>query len=193
MANIIRNWKMIRSCAFLLGMGILTAAVSRYNSARAEDLQKLQELTPSSSLSAPVLVQISGLEQKKVHLPMQPGKPYMLHLWATWCVPCREELPQLAAFLKKEPQLPIVPVALESGEPERVRTFLPRLHAETLPIWTAERQDITPFLTSVSEPGLPMTLLIDALGRVRSISDGGVDWAAADAARVVRALLQSVQ
>ncbi|WP_166651604.1 MULTISPECIES: TlpA disulfide reductase family protein [Acetobacteraceae] len=191
--DMIRNWKKIRTCAVLAGWLSVAAAGLWHNCVRAEALQSLQELEPEPALSAPVTLAIAGLGGTKASLPMKAGKPYMLHLWATWCTPCREELPQLAAFLDRNPDLPVIPVALDSGSPEHVQAALPRLHAEGLPVWTAERQAVDPFLKSLREPGLPMTLLIDAQGQVRAISDGGVEWKDAAAASTVRSLLHQVE
>ncbi|MCX5615854.1 TlpA family protein disulfide reductase [Bombella sp. TMW 2.2559] len=189
----IRNWKKIRTCAVLAGWLSVAAAGLWHNYAQADALQSLQELEPEPPLSAPVMLPVTGLGGTKATLPMQAGRPYMLHFWATWCTPCREELPRLAAFLDKNPDLPVIPVALDSGLPEQVQATLPRLHAEGLPVWTAARQNVEPFLKSLQEPGLPMTLLIDAQGQVRAISDGGVDWKETGAAGTVRSLLHQVE
>lgn len=189
----IRNWKKIRMCAVLAGWLSVAAVGLWHNSAQAEALQSLQELEPEPALSAPAMLPVTGVGGTKATLPLRAGKPYMLHLWATWCIPCREELPKLVAFLDKNPDLPIIPVALDSGSPEKVQASLPRLHAEGLSVWTADHQNVEPFLKSLKEPGLPMTLLIDAQGQVRAISDGGVDWQEAGAASMVRSLLHQVE
>ncbi|MCX8666570.1 TlpA family protein disulfide reductase [Acetobacteraceae bacterium B3987] len=189
----IRNWKKIRMCAVLAGWLSVAAVGLWHNSAQAEALQSLQELEPEPALSAPAMLPVTGVGGTKATLPLRAGKPYMLHLWATWCIPCREELPKLVAFLDKNPDLPIIPVALDSGSPEKVQAALPRLHAEGLSVWTADHQNVEPFLKSLKEPGLPMTLLIDAQGQVRAISDGGVDWQEAGAASMVRSLLHQVE
>lgn len=179
--------------AVCLALASVAAVGLGHNYAQAEGLQNLQELEPEPALSAPVMLPITGLAGQKATLPLHEGRPYMLHLWATWCLPCREELPALNTLLKAHPELPIVPVALDSGTPEQVAAALPRLHAEGLPVWVAEHQHVQPFIKSVKEPGLPMTLLIDARGQVRAISDGGVNWADSQAVSTIHTLLQEAE
>ncbi|MXV44548.1 redoxin domain-containing protein [Saccharibacter sp. 17.LH.SD] len=187
-------WKKIDRRFFTYSVAILAAGSVLYNSAQAEELQKLQELEVQAPLSAPFTLSLMGENQAKETLPLKAGQPYLLHLWATWCVPCREELPQLAAFLKAHPDLPIVPVAMDSGTPERVRAFVQqRLHLEAFPVWTADKHQVHQALARLSEPGLPMTLLVDAQGRIRAVSDGGVAWNAPDATQTVTHLLKEAQ
>ncbi|WP_196424770.1 TlpA disulfide reductase family protein [Bombella sp. ESL0378] len=188
-----RYLKKIRVGAVCLALLTVAAVGVRHNYAQADGLQNLQELEPEPALSAPVMLPVTGVAGQKATLPLHENKPYMLHLWATWCLPCREELPKLAALLKAHPDLPIVPVALDSGSAEQVVAALPRLHAVGLPVWVAEREHVQPFIKTVKDPGLPMTLLIDASGQVRAISDGGVTWDEAQAASIIRNLLQETE
>ena len=52
------------------------------------------------------------------------GQPVLLHFWATWCAPCREELPSLLQLARSEPRLRVVALSLDSDWPA-VRAFFP--------------------------------------------------------------------
>ncbi|GGH16749.1 hypothetical protein GCM10007036_17680 [Alsobacter metallidurans] len=102
------------------------------------------------------------------------GRPVVLHVFATWCEPCREELPVLAA-VAAEPDAPAV-VAVALAEPaSRVRGFLDKLalHFETALVDDA-RATVKRWGVSI----LPTSILIDAAGAPRWKAEGPVDWRA---------------
>lgn len=181
------RWIVTFSAAILAIGGVL------HNSARAEEMQKLQELDVQAPLSAPFTLNVQGLKHTQ-HSPAMPaGKPYLLHLWATWCGPCRLELPQLMQFMREHPAQPILPVAIDSGDPERVESFLQRLSLHDFPVWVGDQSVIQAALSKLSETGLPMTLLIDGQGRIRAVSDGGIEWQAPQTDSALQTLLREAQ
>lgn len=115
------------------------------------------------------------------------GKPLLLNFWATWCPPCRAEMPtlqQLAEIYGPE-QLQVLAVNVGEG-PRRIAryvqasglnlTVLLDTHSEIAKAWEAS--------------ALPTTYLIDAQGRPRQRVRGELDWTGREAAALVEPLLR---
>lgn len=97
------------------------------------------------------------------------GSPVVVNLWASWCGPCREEIPAISAFADTHPDVQVVGVAVE--DPERsARDFAAQIGASyPLGMGTTEFEDAYPNL------GLPATYVIDESGTVTEIFNGIVD------------------
>ncbi|NCP18241.1 MAG: DsbE family thiol:disulfide interchange protein [Erythrobacter sp.] len=89
------------------------------------------------------------------------GKPRLLNVWATWCVPCIAEAPQLMELADRG--VPIVGVAIRD-EPEAIAKFL-----ETYgdPYEAVARDDIAELQLAVGSSGVPETFVIDGKGVIR--------------------------
>ena len=88
------------------------------------------------------------------------GTPVVLNFWASWCGPCRRELPALAAFAKAHPEIQVIGVDYQD-DVEAARTFA----AENGATWPSVVDD-GPIGAAYEVPGLPATYLIDAQGRI---------------------------
>ena len=96
------------------------------------------------------------------------GKPVVVNLWATWCPPCRREMPALMRFAEKNPQVAVVLV----NQGEEAVTVAAYLQQETLPshaVWLDPRSDMGVF---VGQQALPTTLFFDARGRLQEVRVG---------------------
>lgn len=103
------------------------------------------------------------------------GKTLLLNIWATWCVPCREEMPTLDA-LEAElggPFFEVVPLSIDRAGPEVVRKFYAEIGIEHLGLYidTSMRASF-----ALQAPGLPTTLLIDSEGRELGRLVGPAEW-----------------
>jgi cytochrome c biogenesis protein CcmG, thiol:disulfide interchange protein DsbE len=92
-----------------------------------EDLTGLKDETaPRLGYRAPDF-ELPDLEGQKVTLSALRGKPILLNFWATWCPPCRQEMPELQEFHRRYGDQ-IVLVGVNWGEdPKTVKAFLDRL------------------------------------------------------------------
>lgn len=117
------------------------------------------------------------------------GKTVLLNLWATWCAPCREEMPALDALQDQlgGNDFQVLPVSIDRGGPEKPLNFYQEIAIKHLPFFQDETMGIFNELKKKSLAfGLPATLLIDADGCVVGKLNGPADWAGEDAVRLVK-------
>ena len=115
-------------------------------------------------------------EGKEVKLADFHGRYMLVNLWATWCGPCINELPELAKLQKALPQdrVTVVPVdVLERLEADKLGDFLKMHDAEGLPVYVdKDRATQRGFVANE----LPLTVLIDADGHEVARASGGQKW-----------------
>jgi thiol-disulfide isomerase/thioredoxin len=113
----------------------------------------------------------------------------LINLWATWCVPCVREMPQLDALAGAlEGEVRVITVSQDVRGAEVVTPFFARSGLKRLEPWldpdTALSAQFTP------EGALPLTILFDARGREVLRVVGGYDWGSPEAAKLVRDALK---
>jgi thiol-disulfide isomerase/thioredoxin len=103
------------------------------------------------------------------------GKAVLLNLWATWCVPCREEMPTLDRLQARlgGNDFEVVAVSLDRGGPERPADFLAEIGATHLAVYLA---DTVAVRRAIGVFGLPATLFIDREGREVHRVVGPAEW-----------------
>lgn len=114
------------------------------------------------------------------------GRPLLVNVWATWCGPCRVEMPSLNALAARLAPQGLRFVALNHGEmPERVRQFL----AEVPVHGTVLLDRSQALLKAWGAQALPATFVLDATGRPRLWAQGERDWERPElAAQILQAL-----
>jgi thiol-disulfide isomerase/thioredoxin len=117
------------------------------------------------------------------------GKVVVLNLWATWCAPCREEMPSLdrlqARFADQE-DVVVLALSVDRAGPERVREFLDEVGVQRLHVYRDPKAAAT---RALKVPGLPATLLIDRQGREAGRVLGIAQWDGPAAVAAVERLL----
>jgi thiol-disulfide isomerase/thioredoxin len=116
------------------------------------------------------------------------GKVVVLNLWATWCAPCREEMPSLDRLQARFAGQDVVVLALsvDRAGPERVREFLDEVGVRHLHVYRDPQAAAT---RSLKVPGLPATLLVDRQGRETGRVLGIAQWDGPAAVAAVEQLL----
>ncbi|GBR06516.1 TlpA disulfide reductase family protein [Gluconobacter cerinus] len=180
----------------LLSGGLsLAAAASLRNSARAEDRPKpiVPSLEPGAARLAPLELKLQRPEGGSRALSAWRGTPFVLHVWATWCAPCKHELPQLDAFMKAlGDDSPIVPVAMASHGPGAVAAFLKAQNLTHIDPWSADAHEFQSWLGD-KPLSFPSTYLIDAEGRLRAVIEGETDWGAPESVAQFRKVIAALK
>jgi thiol-disulfide isomerase/thioredoxin len=129
---------------------------------------------------------------KKLALADFRGKTVLLNLWATWCVPCRKEMPTLDALEQKlgSPNFQVVAVNIDTRDPDKPRTFLKDIGVRDLTYYADPSAKSFQDLKAVGRAfGMPTTLLVDPNGCEIGTIAGPAEWASDDALKLIRAAL----
>lgn len=147
----------LRAIGFVLGATLL-----------ASNLVSAEERTTAPGFT------LQNLTAAEVSLSDYRGKVVLLNFWATWCMPCRQEMPGMESLWKKYQHrgLVIIAVSTEEGSPARVQSFVKRLKL-SFPIALDPDATVSD-LYQVS--GLPVSFLIDQQGRIAAKITGSEDW-----------------
>ena len=128
-----------------------------------------------------------NLDGAKVDLKDLQGRVVVLNFWATWCGPCKAELPSLVRLKDKLAGKPFALVALNDGDsPDKIARYL-RSAKLDLPVWLDTEDTISTGAWRVH--GLPMTFVIDARGHVRYSVIGERDWSDGESLKVIESLM----
>ena len=105
------------------------------------------------------------------------GKVLVVNFWATWCPPCREEMPGFSRLQRKLSAKGVQFVGIGVDDADKIRQFVKDFPV-AYPLWVADldTMDLTRDLGNNTE-GLPFTLLIDRTGQVRMAHAGYMDEA----------------
>lgn len=117
------------------------------------------------------------------------GKVVLLNIWATWCGPCREEMPTLDRLQAKlgGPDFQVVALSIDQEGIFAVKKFYEELGLETLDIYVDESMRAPSLLGVI---GIPATLLIDGEGREVGRKLGPAEWDSAEVVAEIRRHLE---
>ena len=120
------------------------------------------------------------------------GKTVLVNLWATWCVPCRKEMPALDALQTKleGPNFEVVAINIDTRDPDKPKTFLKEANLTRLGYFNDQKAKVFQDLKSIGRAlGMPTSVLVDAQGCEIATIAGPAEWGSDDAVKLVKAAL----
>jgi thiol-disulfide isomerase/thioredoxin len=125
---------------------------------------------------------------QEIDLSNWKGRVVVLNLWATWCTPCKKEMPDLAKLQEAlgGPDFEVVALSVDRKGLEASQAFLKEIGVTNL---AAYSEPEAKSLAALQALGLPATILIDRRGKEAARLLGPADWASLEAQEMVKALL----
>lgn len=167
------------------GNGIIKIEPLNKGAAPAEDSGIGKFVRKSTPEPLPAIKFLDGAEQP-VGLEAFKGRVVLLNLWATWCAPCRKEMPALdrlqGALGGKD--FEVVAISLDRAGAGPSKKFLDETGVKNLKLYIEPTAKLGAELKAI---GLPVTILIDRAGREIGRLVGPAEWDHADAQALVRA------
>jgi peroxiredoxin len=131
---------------------------------------------------------LPAVDGKQVSLQDYRGKVVFLNFWATWCIPCREEMPALERLhqtYRQSQDFAVISIDYKESA-EQVQAFFQK-HALTFPALLDQSGSVSrDYLVS----GMPTTYLIGRDGMLLARGVGGRDWTRAEALALIKALVK---
>ena len=121
------------------------------------------------------------------------GRTVLLNLWATWCVPCRKEMPALDALQGKlgSGDFEVVSINIDTRDTDKPRDWLKDNGVHTLAYYADHSAKVFQDLKAIGKAfGMPTTLIVDPNGCELASLAGPAEWASDDALKLVTAALR---
>ena len=172
---------------FALGQGESPAVAERDFTAFAEmregDMLKLQFGADRGSD-----VEFLSEDGDPLTLAAYEGKHVVLNFWATWCAPCRKEMPHLSELQAElgGDDFEVVTVATGVNQRPAMQRFLAEIGVDNLPLHTDGNSALARDMGVI---GLPVTLILDPEGQEVARLIGDADWASDNAKDILRTLI----
>ena len=120
------------------------------------------------------------------------GRTVLVNLWATWCVPCRKEMPALEGLQTRlgGENFEVVAINIDTRDPEKPKNFLRDAHLTRLGYFSDEKAKVFQDLKAIGRAlGMPTSVLVDGQGCEIATISGPADWDSDDAIRLIKAAM----
>ena len=189
-----RSSRRFRSTMALAGLVVLAASAIGIYLATDERTMSTGPDTRSgvgwASAPQPVAdIRFQDADGKPYTLSNFRGKVVLLNVWATWCAPCRKEMPALDRLQQKlgGAEFEVIALSIDGGGAAAVRRFYDEIGIHTLTIYVDPTTEATGKLRAL---GIPTTLLLDREGRERWRKTGPAEWDSPEIMESLRARLR---
>ncbi|MDD9706402.1 TlpA disulfide reductase family protein [Seohaeicola sp. SP36] len=171
--------------ALALGANTALADVAALEALRDGDMKKLNfHSTPQPVSDTPFATWEGGEGQ----LSDYAGKHIVLNFWATWCAPCRKEMPQLSQLQAElgSDSFEVVTIATGRNPPQAMQRFFEEIGVDNLPLHMDPKQALA---REMAVMGLPITVILNPEGQEIARMRGDADWSSDSAKAIVSALI----
>jgi thiol-disulfide isomerase/thioredoxin len=121
------------------------------------------------------------------------GKTVLVNLWATWCVPCRKEMPALDSLQAKlgGKDFEVVAINIDTRDPEKPKAFLKEANLTRLGYFSDQKAKVFQDLKGIGKAlGMPTSILVDPEGCEIANIAGPAEWASDDAIKLIKAAVR---
>jgi thiol-disulfide isomerase/thioredoxin len=162
-ASYVLAWVGMSVASVVAMVGLMLSGIS---------MDKLLQGPPLTRTHTPARYEgtLKGLDHKEIPLASLKGKVIVLNKWATWCGPCRFEMPSLQRLHEQVKNQGIVVLAVSDEETDRVAKFI-RSKGYTFPVYTSK--DLPAMYES---PTIPATFILSASGELAATHNGASKW-----------------
>ncbi len=146
----------------------------------------------SQAPKPPPGISFAGPDGQAMSLASFKGKTILVNLWATWCVPCREEMPALDRLQAElgGPDFQVVAINVDTRNREKPKAWLQENGIRNLAYHADPEGKLLQVLQKSGHVvGLPTTFVVDALGCEVALLKGPAEWASTDAVAFMKAAL----
>ena len=180
----LRNLVVVLYTSLMLGANAGHADVAAADAARAGDMRKV--VFAATPVVLPEIGVVDATEA--VHsLAEYKGQWVLLNFWATWCAPCRAEMPTLQALdSAMGDDFSVVTVATGRNSVEGIDKFFGEVGITTLPKLRDPKSELA---RNMGVLGLPLTVILNPEGQEVARLIGDADWNSADAKAMLTALM----
>ena len=170
--------------ALILAANAAAAGPAELQAAATGDMRKLAFHEVPKEVPDAALGSVDG---DGARLSDYAGEPVVLNFWATWCAPCREEMPSLDRLqAEMGDRLEVVTVATGRNTAAGIRRFFEEEGIDNLPMLTDPDQQLA---RGMAVLGLPVTVILDAEGREIARLTGGAEWDTPEAKAILEVVL----
>lgn len=170
-----------------LGLSANTALadMSRIAEMREGDMKKLvlhSEPLPSATAT------FTAEDGSEMMLSQYHGKYVLLNFWATWCAPCRKEMPMLSDLQTElgGDAFEVVTIATGRNAPPAMKKFFDEIGVDNLPLHRDPKQKVA---REMGVFGLPVTIILDPDGNEVARMTGDADWSSDNAKAILATLI----
>jgi thiol-disulfide isomerase/thioredoxin len=154
----------------LLGFGILSLASQK----AGIDTSSLESVKPAQVRSAAPELSLQNIEGETESLADHLGEVVLVNNWATWCPPCKAEMPILVSYYNDHKADGFSVIAVEAGEPADVVSQYAQSLGMNFPVWLDPDRES---LRAIGNATLPNSYVIDRSGMVRLMWTGEITMA----------------
>lgn len=132
----------------------------------------------------------NDIDGKPKKLSDWKGRVVLVNLWATWCVPCRKEMPALDKLQDTlgGSKFEVVAINIDTRDPEKPKTFLKDAGLTKLAYFHDQKAKVFQDLKSAGRAlGMPTTVIVDGAGCEIATIAGPAEWASDDAINLLKA------
>ena len=121
------------------------------------------------------------------------GRTVLVNLWATWCLPCRKEMPALENLQTRlgGPNFEVVAVNIDTRDPEKPKNFLKEINLTRLGYFSDQKAKVFQDLKAIGRAlGMPTSVLVDGEGCEIATIAGPAEWDSEDAVKLITAAVR---